>query len=289
MKLTNKHGLPESIVNALRRPEYTKGKAHLSVTQLINSPKVVALSKKFQDELEQDVSEMVWSLFGSAIHKVLEHGKDQNHIVEQRLHSEVDGYRVSGAIDLQIVSEAGRAIRDYKTCSVWSVMNSKIEWEQQLNCYAWLVEKVTGASVTDLGIVAIIRDWNRRDAARNEAYPPAPIKELPIPLWPMEQREQYIQSRVHAHAEAEFAIESEGDVPACTPEEMWEKPTTYALKKKGGVRALKVYLSQEEANQALDPKTQEIEVRPGSRTRCESFCPVNHRCQQWRDYQESVK
>lgn len=289
MKLTNKHGLPESIVNALRRPEYTKGKAHLSVTQLINSPKIVALSKKFQDELEQDVSEMVWSLFGSAIHKVLEHGKDQNHIVEQRLHSEVDGYRVSGAIDLQIVSEAGRAIRDYKTCSVWSVMNSKIEWEQQLNCYAWLVEKVTGASVTDLGIVAIIRDWNRRDAARNEAYPPAPIKELPIPLWPMEQREQYIQSRVHAHAEAEFAIESEGDVPACTPEEMWEKPTTYALKKKGGVRALKVYLSQEEANQALDPKTQEIEVRPGSRTRCESFCPVNHRCQQWRDYQESVK
>ena len=289
MKLTNKHGLPESIVNALRRPEYTKGKAHLSVTQLINSPKIVALSKKFQDELEQDVSEMVWSLFGSAIHKVLEHGKDQNHIVEQRLHSEVDGYRVSGAIDLQIVSEAGRAIRDYKTCSVWSVLNSKIEWEQQLNCYAWLVEKVTGASVTDLGIVAIIRDWNRRDAARNEAYPPAPIKELPIPLWPMEQREQYIQSRVHAHAEAEFAIESEGDVPACTPEEMWEKPTTYALKKKGGVRALKVYLSQEEANQALDPKTQEIEVRPGSRTRCESFCPVNHRCQQWRDYQESVK
>jgi hypothetical protein len=289
LKLTNKHGLPESIVNALRRPEYTKGKAHLSVTQLINSPKIVALSKKFQDELEQDVSEMVWSLFGSAIHKVLEHGKDQNHIVEQRLHSEVDGYRVSGAIDLQIVSEAGRAIRDYKTCSVWSVMNSKIEWEQQLNCYAWLVEKVTGASVTDLGIVAIIRDWNRRDAARNEAYPPAPIKELPIPLWPMEQREQYIQSRVHAHAEAEFAIESEGDVPACTPEEMWEKPTTYALKKKGGVRALKVYLSQEEANQALDPKTQEIEVRPGSRTRCESFCPVNHRCQQWRDYQESVK
>lgn len=289
MKLTNKHGLPESIVNALRRPEYTKGKAHLSVTQLINSPKVVALSKKFQDELEQDVSEMVWSLFGSAIHKVLEHGKDQNHIVEQRLHSEVDGYRVSGAIDLQIVSEAGRAIRDYKTCSVWSVLNSKIEWEQQLNCYAWLVEKVTGASVTDLGIVAIIRDWNRRDAAKNEAYPPAPIKELPIPLWPMEQREEYIRSRVHAHAEAEFAIESEGDVPACTPEEMWEKPTTYALKKKGGVRALKVYLSQEEAEQALDPKTQEIEVRPGSRTRCESFCPVNHRCQQWRDYQESVK
>ena len=289
MKLTNKHGLPESIVNALKRPEYSKGKSHLSVTQLINSPKIVALSKKFQDELEQDVSEMVWSLFGSAIHKVLEHGKDQNHIVEQRLHTEVDGYRVSGAIDLQVVGQAGRSIRDYKTCSVWSVMSDKVEWEQQLNCYAWLVEKVTGEPVTDLGIVAIIRDWNRREASKNEDYPQAPIKELPITLWPMEKREEYIRSRVHAHAEAEFAIESDGDVPACTPDEMWERPTTYALKKKGAVRATKVYLTQEDAEKAFDPKTQEIEVRPGSRTRCESFCPVNHRCQQWRDYQESVK
>ena len=59
------------------------------------------------------------------------------------------------------------------------------------------------------------------------------------------------------------------------------------LKKKGGVRAIKVYETQEEAEAALDPKVHEIEVRLGTRTRCESFCPVNTYCQQWRDYQES--
>lgn len=291
MKLTNIHGLPDSIVNALRRPEYTKGRAHLSVTQLINSPKIVALSKKFEDELESDVSEMVWSLFGSAIHKVLEHGKDFNHIVEQRLHAEVDGYRISGAVDLQVINERGRSIRDYKTTSAWAVMNEKIEWEQQLNCYAWLVEKATQAPVTDLGIVAIIRDWSRRDAAKNEAYPQAPIKEIPITLWPMEQREEYIRSRVHAHAEAEFAIESDGDLAPCMPEEMWEKPTTWAIKKEGGVRAKSVHTSKEDADMVLAGlgKEYQIEVRPGSRTRCESFCPVNHRCQQWREYQENLK
>lgn len=291
MRLTNKHGLPESIVNALRRPEYSKGKAHLSVTQLINSPKIVALSKKFQDELESDVSEMVWSLFGSAIHKVLEHGKDSNHIVEQRLHAEVDGYRISGAIDLQVINENGRSIKDYKTTSAWAVMNEKVEWEQQLNCYAWLAEKATGQPVTDLGIVAIIRDWSRRDATRNEAYPQAPIKELPITLWPMEKREEYIRSRVHAHAEAEFAIESEGDLTPCTPEEMWEKPTTWAVKKEGAVRAKSVHTTREDADMVLTGlgKGYVIEVRPGSRTRCESFCPVNHRCQQWREYQENQK
>jgi hypothetical protein len=82
-------------------------------------------------------------------------------------------------------------------------------------------------------------------------------------------------------------METDEELPPCTPEEMWEKPTTWALKKKGGVRAIKVYETQEEAESALDPKVHEIEVRLGSRTRCESFCPVNTYCQQWRDYQES--
>jgi hypothetical protein len=288
MKLTNKFNIPQTFINVLQRPTYSKGKANLSVTQLINSPKIVALSKKFEDELEQDVSEMVWSLFGSAVHSVLEHGKDDNHRVEERLHAEIDGYKISGAIDLQIVGELGIQIRDYKTVSVWAVMNEKIEWEQQLNIYAWLVEKVKGEPVSDLGIVAIIRDWSRRDAGIKEGYPEAPIKEIPIRLWTFEEREAFVSARVHAHAEAEFAIESDSDVPPCTPEEMWEKPTIWAVKKTGGVRAKSVHGSEGEANAALEKAGNgyEIEMRPGSRTRCESFCPVNHRCQQWREYQE---
>ena len=288
MKLTNKFGIPETFVNVLKRPTYSKGAAHLSVTQLINSPKIVALTKKFGDELEQDVSDMVWSIFGSAIHGILEHGKDKNHIVEERIHAMVDGWKISGAVDLQIVNELGGiSIRDYKTCSVWAVMNEKVEWEQQLNIYAWLVETVKeDFHVTDLGIVAIIRDWSRREAARNPDYPQAPVKEIPIKIWPYQDREAFIKERITQHSACEFAMETNEDLPPCTPAEMWEKPTTYALKKKGGVRAIKVYETQEEAEKAFDPKAHEIEVRLGSRTRCESFCPVNTYCQQWRDYQE---
>ena len=86
MKLTNEYDIPQTFINVLERPEYNKGKAHLSATQLLNSPKVVALTKKYDSELTQDVSDMIWSIFGSAVHKVLEHGKDENHIVEQRIH-----------------------------------------------------------------------------------------------------------------------------------------------------------------------------------------------------------
>jgi len=188
MKITNKFDIPQTFVNVLQRPTYSKGKAHLSVTQLINSPKIVALSAKFEEELEQDASEMVWSLFGSAVHNILERGQDEYHIVEQRLFTTFEGWTLSGAIDLQILSDKGRSIRDYKVTSASKfAMQDKIEWEQQLNIYAWLVETVTKDPVIDLGIVAIIRDWNRRDSLTREGYPEAPISEIPVRLWPMEE------------------------------------------------------------------------------------------------------
>lgn len=290
MKLTNKFNIPQTFVNVLHRPTYSKGRADLSVTQLINSPKIVALTQKYADEIEQDVSEMVWSIFGTAIHTVLEHGKDANHIVEARLFTEIDNYRISGAIDLQIDHPEDVQIRDYKTTSAWAVMNEKIEWEQQLNIYAWLVERVRAKPVRDLGIVAIIRDWSRRDAATREGYPEAPIKEIPIKLWSMEERQEFVQRRIHEHLACDFAMEASGELPDCTPEEMWERPTVWAVKKKGGVRAKSLHETQEAAAAALAKlgSDHEIEIRPGERTRCANFCPVNTWCAQWRKHQENL-
>jgi len=294
LKLTNKFNIPQTFINVLDRPTYSKGKANLSVTQLINSPKIVALTKKFEDELEQDVSDMVWSIFGSAVHKVLEHGQDANHIVEERLSVEIDGWKISGAIDLQIKGDNFIEIRDYKTVSAWAVMNEKAEWEQQLNLYAYLVEKVKKVPVISLGIVAVIRDWSRREAAGNNLYyPKAPVWEIPIRLWPLEEREVYLRDRINSHASCEFELETDGKLPDCTPQEMWERPTKYAVMKEGNIRAKSVHDTMQDAEWAIqDIKPEQrrqyrIEVRPGSRTRCESFCPVSSYCQQWRDYQES--
>ena len=252
MKLTNEYDIPQTFINILERPEYSKGKANLSATQLLNSPKVVALTKKFDSEITQDVSDMIWSIFGSAVHKVLEHGKDENHIVEQRIHAEIDGWHISGAIDLQIVNNGSISIRDYKTTSAWAVMNEKIDWEQQLNIYAWLVEQVKRTTVTDLGIVAIIRDWNRRESKSKEGYPPAPIKELPIKLWSFEERERFVKDRISLHSSCEFAIETDGDLPDCTPAEMWEKPTVWAVKKEGNIKAKALYETEALAVEAID-------------------------------------
>lgn len=284
MKLTNKHDLPQTFVNVIKRPTYSKGKAHLSATELINSPQIVQLKHRHWDDIEVDASEMVWSLFGSAVHGILEHGKDKNHIVEERIHLTHDGWHLSGAIDLQEVDEDGVNIKDYKVTGAWAVRNEKQEWHDQLNIYAWMVEKAKGVSIKSLQIVAIIRDWSSREASLKEDYPQAPIVTIDIPIWPMQQREDFVNERLHMHAAAYFESDSGGDLPECTAEQMWEKQTTYAVKKEGGVRAKSIHATREEAEAVLPPKGYLIEVREGERTRCEKFCDVSDFCKQYQAY-----
>ena len=286
MKLTNKYNLPQTFVNVLNRPTYTKGKAHLSATEIINSPRIVQLKKIHWDNLEEDVADKVWAIFGTAIHAVLELGKDDHHIIEQRLHANVDGWDISGAIDLQRVEDDGIIVADYKTTGAWAVMNEKSDWEQQLNIYAWLVEKVKKVPVKKVEIIAIIRDWNRRDAQTREGYPEAPIKVIDVPLWSFAKRESFIKERIHLHSNALFATETSETLPECSPSEMWEKPAFWAVRKIGNKRATAVFDTEDKALAKIEEmgKGYEIEYRPGERTRCANFCQVRDFCNQWKEY-----
>jgi hypothetical protein len=290
MKFTNKFNLPQTFVNVIHRPTYSKGKAHISATEIINSPRIVQLKKKYWDEIEQDASEMVWSLFGSAVHNILEHGKDDHHVVEERLHIEFEGWQISGAIDLQEIEPNGTvSISDYKVTGAWAVMNEKDDWHRQLNIYAWLVESVKKMPVGKLQIIAIIRDWSARDAAAKEHYPQSPVATIDIPLWSFEEREAFMKKRILDHATALFEMETDGELPECTGEDMWEKQTTYAVKKPDGVRAKSVHNTLEEAQHALNQvKGYQIEVRQGERTRCKSYCQVSRFCTQYQNYLKEI-
>lgn len=286
MRLTNKFDLPQTFINVIQRPTYNKGDVHISCTELLNSPRIVQLKHKHWDELEQDASEMVWALFGSAVHGVLEHGKDKHHIVEERMFLEFNGWKMSGAIDLQEVFDNGIGIRDYKVTSAWTVQNEKQDWHNQLNVYAWMVEKVKKIPVTDLAIIAIVRDWSAREAQTKENYPKAPVVTISIPLWDFEKREKYVSDRLSLHSEAQFSREVGDELSLCTADEMWEKPSIWAVKKEGGVRAKSLHASKEEAELAC-PKGHVVEHRPGERTRCKSYCQVSKFCTQYQSYLES--
>lgn len=273
-------------MNVIARPQYSKGKANLSVTELLNSPRIVQLKRKHWDELEEDASSMVWSLFGTALHNILEHGKGDNHIVEERVFVDVDGINISGAIDLQEIEEDGTVISDYKTTSAWVVMNEKEDWHNQLNCYAYLLHKAKGVTVKKLQIVAIVRDWSAREAKAKESYPQAPIVVIDIPVWSYDKVEQYVKTRIGLHTEAIFDSDTESEMAECTTEEMWEKPTRYAVMKKGGVRAKSVHDTQDDAQHALNQAGRDyfMEIRQGERTRCANYCQVSQFCSQYQKY-----
>jgi len=294
MKLTNKFNLPETFVNCIKRPQYSKGNSEISVTEILSPPQLVLLRRQHQEDIEQDAADMVWSLFGSAVHNILEHGKDDNHIVEQRLFTTFEGWSISGAIDLQKIIDGKILIADYKVTSAWAVQQEKQEWINQLNLYAWLVERTQATEigartseglVSGLQIIGIVRDWSRREAALKDTYPQAPIVTLDIPLWSYEDREAFVKQRLTLHNEANFAAVS-GDMPECTSEEMWEKKTTYAVMKEGGKRAKKVFEIKEEAAAFAGQQKEShyIETREGGRTRCESFCQAAPFCGQYQKY-----
>lgn len=296
MKITNKHNLPEPIVKALSHDSYDKGNSNRSITQLIDAPRISILAKEHDDKIEKDVSEMLWSVFGNSVHSMFEKGADSvQDISEERLFVECEGWTISGAIDLQTVDYGGIAISDYKCTSVWSVIFGKVEWEKQLNGYAWLVRHAKGKTVTRLQIVAVLRDWNWRDAKnRPSDYPQAPLVIVDVPLWTNEKQDEYFTGRVKLHQSAEYSNLTNGTLPDCSAEERWEKKPSYAVKNGTNKRAVRVLQSEEEAEKFIRQrglsKKHWVEKREGESTRCEqNYCNVADYCDQFKRMQnESI-
>jgi hypothetical protein len=285
MRVTNNHNLPEPIYRALTQDNYSRGNSDLSVTQLIDSPRIRILKHRHNDEITEDASEMLWSVLGTAVHTMFEQHEPDGHVVEERLFAEVDDWVISGAIDLQRSESDGTiTILDYKCTSVWSVIFGKIEWVKQLNFYGWLAEKnYPDKPVSGLKIVAVLRDWQRSKAGEDN-YPEAPIVIVDIPLWSPEERERYVRDRVKAHQDADWIdFDGEQPLPFCSDEERWKKADRYAVKKKGAKRAVRVLDSEEDALAFIgDQSGLEIELRAGQFTRCkDNWCRVAQWCEQY--------
>lgn len=295
MQITNNYGLPESFLDFARNDKYSKGQADISVTTLIDSPRVRLMREHFSDLRQVDVTDMIWPLFGTAVHHVLESGEPSDDVVvEQRLFTKINGWVLSGAVDHQKIDRNTVEITDYKVTSVWSVIHGKIDWERQLNVYAYLVQKNKGLRVKKLSICAVLRDWNKRDAANKPDYPQAPVVVVDIPMWDEKDRIDYIHKRIWLHQEAQVrydleAIEHDRFVP-CADDERWKKEDSWAVKKKGQKRAMRVFDNVDEANQYAaaqvsdkKPIPVEIEHRPGEYTRCKgNYCGVADFCHQYR-------
>ncbi len=284
MRITNVHHLPLAIVEAVKNDPYPHGQTgDISATSLIAPPQLVALRRQHEADLEEDAADRIWSLLGQSIHTILERA-EPSALTEQRLFAHCAGWRISGQADRIVPLDPAYEtihIEDYKTTSVWSVIDGvKPEWADQLHVLQWLAAE-NNYDVRGLSIVALLRDWSRNKAKDGGNYPQAPVVTLSVRPRPLGALHDWITSRVERHQMARACLT--GGIPPqpCTPEERWERPAVFAVKTPGRKTAVKLYEDRDLAQaHADDLKGGYVEHRPGEPIRCLHYCPVAAFCPQ---------
>jgi len=299
MIYTNNHKLPSIVFNALtNRGKMPDGyvKSDISVSALMDSPQVRILRKRHKDMLQEDAMDRVWALLGESVHNIMEAsvqlntelGIDPNDFIAEVLGAMVvNNWRIGYKLDL--FQKSTGWIWDYKVTSAWSLVfdRSRISWLKQTNYYAEFYRS-EGHEVKGASIVAILKDWSKKDALRNRDYPQTPIVVLPMTLYDPQGIKESLFQQVVRHQQADQFTDPE--LPDCTPEEQWRNPTKYAVMRPSGGRSLKNCDTIEEArvyaNNAGNGAY--VETRPSKPTRCEEYCPVRDFChQRKREYAES--
>jgi hypothetical protein len=293
LRVTNTFQAPETIIRALHKQNdlYNAGEVDSSVTQLIQPARVSLLRKLHYKDMIKDVSQEFWALLGSGVHHLLEMGATANMVVEERLFMNIDGWRISGAIDCQEIHGNEVDIIDYKVTNTYSISKSgepKEDWVHQLNLQALLLEANKPLRVRSLSICAILRNWSSSDAQRDPFYPRSPIVMVEIPIWPKARQLDYARDRITAHRNARFAHEMGEEVEECAPSDRWMRGDKWVVIKKGGKRATKSFdnpLEAHEMEREKGVKDYEVQYRAGKSTRCD-YCGVKEWCNQ---YQNIIK
>ena len=280
MKITNKQGLPESFVQ-MAKSDFTADENTYRVTSLLKGVRETILERRH--EAEMDVSDMIWMLFGTAAHAVLENTQETStQIKEARLSEEINGRIISGKFDLY--DEKTNTLTDYKTCSVWKIIYGNFDdWRRQLLIYAYLMTKA-GFEVNKGEIIAVLKDHSKRDAKVKADYPKLPVKKITFHFTTTDFEE--IAEWLYAKVEELKLCETlpDGELPLCTTEERFNSGDKYAVMKKGRKTAMRVLDSIESAEKwQADNGGDYIDVRKGEDKKCVDYCSVCKFCDYWQE------
>lgn len=280
MKLTNKLNLPQPFVDVVTK-EYAYKPNQYSVTQMLKGICQILLERRHADEIEQDVSDMVWAIFGTAVHSILEKGQEtQDQLKENYLVIDVGDYKLSGIFDLYDAKE--KKVTDYKTGSIWKVQFDDFkDYRNQLLMYAYMLRSI-GFECDKGEIVMMLKDHSKSKATFDANYPQYPvyIKSFNFSDDDFRKIEEFIKIKFNEIKQCENL--KDDDLPPCTEEERWHRGDAYAVMKEGRKTAVKVCNSLEEAsayisNNDLDNKHY-VEFRQGKDSKCDEYCNVTQWC-----------
>ena len=284
MIYTNKFGLPESFYNAIVNANKDRGKyleetkAYMTTTGFTRGVCETILHKRHSDKIVSDVSDNIWSLFGQAVHSILENNSADSEISEMAQTTEMCHKLVAGIPD--VYDKKNHTLSDYKVTKVYAyILGDKLNYEIQLNINAYLLE-LAGYKVDKLEIVFMFKDFMKIKAETDSNYPNCEILRYKINKWDTQKTIDFMQQKIMEVIECEKLIDD--DLPICTDKERWHKDDKYAVKKKDRKSAIRVLDSESEANdyiinKKLDDKHY-IDYRKGEDTKCMNYCDVNIFC-----------
>lgn len=259
MKFTNEHNisLPMAVWLLHDTYDYNSDPKYISATTLLKPIKEIVLRHRVpKSTKEMDLSDLIASRLGTAIHDSIEKAWSENHeralnvlgytkefaqrvlvnptpeqlkkdkgaipvYIEQRQIREFNGWKIGGKFDIVI---DGRLF-DVKSTSVWALLkgDKDTKYSQQGSIYRWLNPSVITSD--HVYIQFLFTDWQRFQSKINPQYPKTRAVEHRVALMSLKKTEEMIVEKLNQIEE--FWDEDEEYIPECTPEELWMKPSEY--------------------------------------------------------------
>lgn len=289
MIITNKSNLPEVLVKMVQREKHNKENC-VSATTLIKGAREVILTDRHFDEITSDVEDMVWSIFGTAVHAAIEQEKSDGVYQEKSVEAKVGNKTVTGKIDLWDPQD--KVICDWKNISVNKILNSDFDdWTTQGLVYSWLL-KQNGEEVKECKFYAFLKDHSKMKAKLDPKYPQSPVVtyQFDVTEDKLNMIEDFIKTRVQMIEDCEKLEDDE--IPVCSESERWQTETTFAVMKKGNKMASRVVDTEEKAEgwiiaqKEKDRPLYSIVERKGESRKCKDYCSCREFCSY---YKQNVK
>lgn len=315
-KITNKHGFPPPFVRALSSDDY-EARGDISVTTLLDSPIIRLLKRKY--DYEEDVSDMVAAMLGTATHYMLEkaagryemdpiYGTTQEIFVKSEFQMEVQyGSKiVTGTTDIVMEKKGNPSVSivyDYKITKSYSYSKGAItnpKWINQIKIYCHWLKHYYGVNVTEAYLIIILKDWTKSKAQYDKQYPQHPMMLVKVDISDSkDEMDRFINERLNLHFDHEDLFNRGFDVPYCSAEERWAKPEVWKMMVPGRKRSMRNFEITDDTSKndavyyynqkKMSHPTLLIDKIPGSNTRCEEYCPVNKFCKFYQDNYTSGK
>lgn len=283
----------------------------ISATELIKPLRQIILGSRVPPEDGVvDLTQMVASRMGSAIHDGIENAWLSNHqlalstlgypkkvverirvnpkpeelfegcipvYLEQRAHRQVGRWTVSGKFDF--VGDG--QVEDFKSTSVYTYLrgsnDDKYIWQGSI--YRWLQPQLITQS--QMAIRFLFTDWQGAKARVDPNYPPYRFHSKVFNLKSLAETESFIRSKLQLIEQYWDAPET--DIPACSDEDLWRSDPVWKYYKNPQKmsRSTKNFDSKQEAYLRLseDKNVGVVIEQPGQVTACK-YCKAFPVCTQ---------